>query len=91
MKTGELQEMSLLGIAIRKQDKKDSRNTIYAEYHHCDRCGTEYRVYLRSQKEAEEAYQAFAKMFGNKAEEKDLCFNCQSQVIFDQSIMPLEV
>lgn len=91
MKTGELQEMSLLGIAIRKKDKKDPGNTLYVEYHRCDRCRAEYRVYLHSQKEVEEAYQAFAKMFGNKAEEEDLCFNCQSQVIFDQPMMPLEV
>jgi len=91
MITGEMREMSLLGIAIRKQDKKDPRETIYVEYHRCDRCGAEYRVYLRSQKEAEEAYQAFAKMFGNKADEEDLCYNCQSQVIFDQPMMPLRV
>jgi len=83
--------MSILGIAIRKQDKKDPRNSIYVEYHRCDRCGAEYRVYLRSQKEVEEAYQAFAKMFGNGAEEEDLCYNCQSLVIFDQPMMPLEV
>ena len=91
MKTGELQEMSLLGIAVRKRDKKDPDKTLYVEYHRCDRCGAEYRVYLRSQKEVEEAYQAFAKMFGNKAEEEDLCYNCQSQIIFDQPMMPLEV
>ena len=91
MKTGELQEMSLLGIAVRKRDKKDPDKTLYVEYHRCDRCGAEYRVYLRSQKEVEEAYQAFAKMFGNKAEEEDLCHNCQSQVVFDQPMMPLGV
>ena len=91
MITGELQEMSLLGIAIRKQEKKDPRATIYVEYHRCDRCDAEYRVYLHSQKEVEDAYQAFAKMFGNKADEEDLCYNCQSQVVFDQSMMPLGV
>lgn len=91
MKAGELQAMSILGIAIRKEDKKDPRQTIYVEYHRCDQCGAEYRVYLHSQKEVEEAYQAFAKMFGNKNDEPDLCFNCQSQRIFDQPMMPLEV
>ena len=91
MITGELQEMSLLGIALRKEDKKDPRKNIYVEYHRCDRCGAEYRVYLHSQKEVEEAYQAFAKMFGNKAEDEDLCWNCQNNAIFDQPKMPLEV
>lgn len=90
MKTGELKEMSLLGIAIRKEDKKNPTKTLYVEYHSCDRCGVEYRVYLHSQKEVEESYQAFARMFGNKVEEEDLCFNCQSQVFFDQLKMPLE-
>ena len=88
MRTG---EMSLLGIAIRKEDKKDLRKNLYVEYHRCDRCGAEYRVYLHSQKEVEEADQAFAKMFGNKPEEQDLCYNCQSQVIFDQPMLPLGV
>ena len=91
MKTGELKAMSLLGLAIRKADKKDPDKTLYVEYHRCDRCGAEYRVYLHSQKEVEEAYREFSKMFGNKPGEDDLCFNCQSQVIADQPMMPMEV
>ena len=91
MKTGETRQMSLLGLAIRKSDKKDSGKTLYVEYHRCDRCGTEYRIYLHSPKEVEEAYLEFAKMFGNKPGEDDLCFNCQSQVIADQPMMLMEV
>ena len=91
MKVGEIKEMSLLGLSINKRDKKDPAKTLYVEYHRCDRCGVEYRIYLHSQKEVEEAYQDFAKMFGNKPEEQDLCFNCQSQVIADQPMMLLEV
>ena len=91
MKTGETRQMSLLGLAIRTKDKRDPTKTLYVEYHQCDRCGAEYRVYLHSQKDVEEAYREFAKMFGNKPGEEDLCFNCQSQVIADQPMMLLEV
>ena len=91
MITREMREMSLLGIAIRKQEQKVPGETLYVEYHQCDRCGAEYRVYFHSQKEIEEAYQAFAKMFGNKVDEEDLCYNCQSKVIFDQPMMPMGV
>ena len=90
MKTGAIKKMSLLGLAIRKADKNDPGKTLYVEYHQCDRCGAEYRVYLHSQKEVEEAYREFSKMFGNKPGEDDLCFNCQSQVIADQPML-LEV
>lgn len=91
MKTGEIRQMSLLGMAISKRDKKDADRTVYVEYHRCDRCGSEYRVYLHSPQEVEEAFQVLAKMMGNKPGEQDLCFNCQSQVIADQAMMPLEV
>ena len=91
MKTGEVKAMSLLGLAIRKADKRDPSKILYVEYHQCDRCGAEYRVYLHSQKEVEGVYREFAKMFGNKPGEDDLCFNCQSQVIADQPMMPMEV
>ena len=91
MRTGEMQKMSLLGLAITKRDKKDPDKMIYVEYHQCDKCGAEYRVYLHSSKEVEGAYQLLAKMFGNKPGEEDLCYNCQSQVIADQSMMPLGV
>ena len=91
MKTGAIKDMSLLGLAIRKADKNDPGKTLYVEYHQCDRCGAEYRVYLHSSKEVEEAFQDLARMMGNKPGEQDLCFNCQSQVITNQSLMPLGV
>ena len=85
------EEMSLLGLALTKRDKKDEAKTIYVEYHDCDRCGAEYRVYMHSPKEVEEAYLELAKRFGNKPGEEDLCYNCQSRVIADQPMMPLGV
>lgn len=91
MKRKEMGEMSLLGLALTKRDKKDERRTIYVEYHRCDCCGAEYRVYFHSPKEVEDAYRELAKMFGNKPGEEDLCYNCQNQAIVDQLMMPLEV
>ena len=87
----EIGQMSLLGIALTKKDKREKEaGTIYVEYHQCDKCGAEYRVYLRSQFEVEGAFQELAKRLGNKREEADLCFNCQNKVIVDQMMLPLE-
>lgn len=83
--------MSLLGLAITKKDQKDKSGSVFVEFHQCDRCGAEYRVYLKSQEQVEEAFQAIAKMLGNKPDEQDLCFNCQSQVIANQTILPMRV
>ena len=81
--------MSLLGLAITKKEK--DTGTIYVEYHLCDDCGAEYRVYLSSPRGVEEAFQELAKRFGNKPDKQDLCFNCQHQVIVNQMVMPMEV
>ena len=78
----------LLGTAIVKKDKAGS---LYVEYHQCDKCNAEYRLYFRAEKMDEEAFQEMAKRLGNKVNEKDLCFNCQNQVIGDQVMLPLEV
>ena len=85
----EIGKMSLLGLAMTKEDKK--AGTIYVEYHQCDRCRAEYRVYLGSPRKVEEAFQELAKRMGNKSHEEDLCFNCQSHIIADQVMFPLEV
>jgi len=81
--------MSLLGLAITKAEKGEG--SVYVEYHRCDKCGTEYRVYMRSPQDVEEAFQTIVKRLGNKPGEMDLCFNCQRGVIADQPMLPLEV
>ncbi len=78
----------LLGTAITLKDKN---GTIYVEYHQCDKCQAEYRVYLKSSGSVEEAFQTIAKMLGNKAGETDLCFHCQNQVINTQVMLPMQV
>jgi hypothetical protein len=85
----ERNNMSLLGIAITKADKDDG--SVYVEYHRCDKCGAEYRVYMRSPENVEAAFQTIAKRLGNKPNELDLCFNCQRGVIADQPMLPLGV
>lgn len=82
-------EMSLLGLAITLKSKDEG--TVYVEYHKCDRCGGEYRVYLKSPRNVEDAFKDIANRMGNKPGEEDLCFNCQRGVIADQPMLPLEV
>ena len=81
----EVVRMSLLGLAITKKEKE--AGTVYVEYHLCDKCGGEYRVYLKSPQGVEEAFQELAKRLGNKPHEQDLCFNCQNQVIGQQAVL----
>lgn len=79
----------LLGVALTLKGKNE---TVYVEYHRCDKRGAEYRVYLKSNSASvEEAFRALARTMGNKANEQDLCFNCQNQVIGNQVMMPMEV
>ena len=80
-------KMSLLGLAITKSDKEEG--TLYVEYHQCEKCAAEYRIYMRSPQGVEEAFQELAKRLGNKPGAEDLCFNCQNQVIVDQMMLPL--
>lgn len=81
--------MALLGLAIVREDK--GVGTLYVEYHRCEKCGAEYRLYLRSPEVVEVAFQELAKRLGNKHDELDLCFCCQSQVIAGQVMMPLDL
>lgn len=85
----EVGKMSLLGIAL--TTKSNNEGTVYVEYHRCDQCGHEYRVYLKSPKDVEEAFKDIAKRLGNGPDKEDLCFNCQNGVIADQPMMPLDV
>lgn len=85
----ERENMSLLGLAITKAEKGEG--AFYVEYHRCDKCGAEYRVYLRSPEDVEDAFKTIVKRLGNKKDEQDLCFNCQRGVIANQAMMPLGV
>jgi len=82
-------EMSLIGVALTAENKK--LGSLYVEWHRCDKCGAEYRVYFASEQQVEEAFQRIAKMLKNKADEQDLCFDCQNQVIGNQVMMPMRV
>ena len=80
----------LLGVALTKQ-VKGKEGSLFVEWHKCDKCGAEYRVYLNSVAAVEEAFQQFAKMFKNRAEHTDLCQECQTGVISSQPMMPMGV
>jgi RecB family endonuclease NucS len=83
----EVMRMSLLGLAITKEERKTG--TVYVEYHRCDKCGSEYRVYMKSSQGVEDAFQQLARMFGNKPHEQDICFDCQNNVIAPQSVLSI--
>ncbi len=85
----EREKMSLLGLAITIKGKGEG--SVYVEYHRCEKCGAEYRVYMRSPQSVEGAFQELARRMGNRPEEQDLCFSCQSGVIVDQMVLPIEV
>ena len=78
----------LLGVAINLKGKE---GTLYVEYHKCDECDAEYRLYFKNAGTVEEAFQAIARMLGNKPQQQDLCFNCQNHVIGEQVMLPLGV
>ena len=78
----------LLGTALTLRNKNE---TVYVEFHHCDKCGVQYKLYLKSPGSVEDAFQTIAKMLGNKENEQDLCFECQNAVIGNQVMMPMQV
>ena len=78
--------MSLLGLGITSKSNLAGNPTLYVEYHQCDRCGVEFRLYFKSAKGMEEALVEIAKKLGSNGKE-DLCFTCRSSVPADQMIL----
>lgn len=82
----------LVGVFLTKNVKEKSDDkTLYVEVHKCDQCGGEYKVYLKSALIVEDAFQQLAKRMGNLSHQKDLCLDCQTRVILNQPMLPLEV
>jgi len=76
----------ILGIAIAIKSQ-DNAEALYVEYHRCDQCSTEYRVYLHSLQAVENAYRELAKVLGNPDNTPDLCYNCQEHIIANQGLL----
>lgn len=76
--------MSLLGLGVTGK-VKETGGVYFVEYHQCDKCNTEFKIYFKSNKALQEAMPLIAQILGNSDE--DLCFTCQSEVPADQMIM----
>jgi hypothetical protein len=79
----------LEGTCITKNTNDKSGGTVYVEYHRCDRCGVQYKLYLKSPLGVRDAFQQIAKMLGNKNDEQDICLECQNMVSGTQVVLPL--
>jgi hypothetical protein len=78
--------MSLIGLGITGKSTPASP-VLYVEYHKCDKCGCEYRVYYRSHKSLSEAILEIGRKLGRNGH-GDLCFNCEHQIASNQLVMP---
>jgi len=80
--------MSLIGVGITAKSNLPGNPTLYVEYHRCDRCGTEFRLYFKTAKELKEALDAISERLGSNGKE-DLCYSCMNQVPADQMVLTL--
>lgn len=79
--------MALLGVGITAKTDLAGKPTLYVEYHRCDKCGAEFRLYFRTEKDLREALVEIEKKLGSNGTE-DLCYSCRSLVPADQMIIP---
>lgn len=80
----------LLGIGITGKSDLPGNPVVSVEYHRCDRCSCEFRLYYKSKSDLTEAIEQIGKKLGNNWGE-DLCFNCQMPVPVGQLAMPFDL
>ena len=85
---GEMSKMSRMGVGITAKSNLAGNPTLYVEYHQCDQCGAEFRLYFKTAKDLGEALVEIAKKMGFNGKE-DLCYSCMSKVPADQMILTL--
>ncbi len=85
--------MAVLGVGITVESKLAGNTTAYVEYHRCDRCGTEFRLYFKTEKDLKETLEQIRNI--EKGREiackgrEDLCHSCMSRVPADQLVLML--
>ncbi len=79
--------MAILGIGVTGLVKEAGGGAFFVEYHRCDNCETEYKLYFKSEKELKDALATLAVKLESMKE--DLCYSCQSEVPEDQMVMSL--
>ena len=80
--------MGILGVGLTKAFKLQGTPTVYVEYHLCDKCGTEFRLYYRSPNDLEEVRSELRNKIDNNGKE-DLCFSCQDPLPSEQLLLPI--
>ena len=78
--------MGLLGVGITAKSNLAGKPTVYVEYHQCDRCKAEFRLYFRTTMDMKEALMEISKRLSSNGKE-DLCFSCMNQVPADQMVL----
>jgi len=81
----------LLGVGITGKTALPGNPVLSTEYHRCDKCGAEFKLYYRSKKDLDEAVVEIGKKLGGNGHGEDLCFNCQMPVPANQLVLPFEL
>jgi len=78
----------LLGTGITSKSDLPGNPILQVEYHQCDKCGVEFKLYFRhASPDMDKALEAIARKLGNNGHE-DLCFGCQNPQPAEQLVMP---
>ncbi len=77
----------IMGIGITGKSDLPGNPVITVEYHQCDKCDIEFKLYYRHKTDMEEALVEVARKMANNGKE-DLCFNCSNPTPAEQLIMP---
>ena len=81
-------KLGVLGIGITRAENLQGKPTVYVEYHRCDDCGKEFRLYYRSERDLEDVKEELrAKLEKNGG--RDICFLCQDPLPSEQLLLPL--
>ncbi len=78
----------LLGTGITAKSNLPGNPILSVEYHQCDQCGVEFKLYFRHKTdELVKALEEISRKLGQNGHE-DLCFGCQNPVPSEQLVMP---
>jgi len=78
----------ILGVGITSKSELPGNPVLTVEYHQCDKCGSEFKLYYRHKcAELDEAITEVGRKLGHNGKD-DLCFGCQNPAPSEQLVMP---